>query len=663
MNSCGHRVVFITDDINDAHMPHRTKNIPSGAKLIENTVSRLFGSFSEPVYVIDPGGTILDANEKVAERFGKELAQCIGANVYDLIDSCWIYPEGSGSRRKAQIDEVLRTGKPYSFEDELNARTFKYDIYPVHTHEGVIDQLFVISQDITQQKKELRSYQGIRNQWEFTLEKCHLGGWGFDLKDGSAYLTPEHARIFGYEGAPSEWTYKIFREYVIQEDRDRVDRLFHELSTNPHDWSIEYCVRRRDGEIRWVWDSGGVERDDKGNAIRLLGVSRDITDQKRAEKESENFQARMNFALESAEVAVWEHNLQDGTMTRTREHDRLFGYELPLDEWTHETFIAHIIEEDRPAILQNIQERSTSPKSHWVDEFRIRRMDGDIRWLSIIGSTRFDDLGKPVRMTGIIQDITERKQAEVDYQNLQDQLQQSQKMELVGQLAGGVAHDFNNVLTVIIGNSDLLLAKTDKNHPSYSRLEIIRSAAKRSADIVRQLLGFARKQHVQPQQLDLDEGIGKLYNMLNQLIRESILLDWYPENLHSKVFIDLSQLDQIVTNLVVNAGDAIADRGTITLATFTVHVDQSDCNAGHVCSTPGDFVRLSVSDTGTGIDRNVLPHIFEPFFTTKEVGDGTGLGLATVYGIVKQNNGYIECQTQEGMGTTFNIYLPLYSER
>jgi PAS domain S-box-containing protein len=635
----------------------------TGGDLIKNTVSTLFGSFPEPVYVIDPSGTILDANVKVAERFGRALSKCIGANVYDLMDSTPIYPNGSGARRKTQVQSVLSSGKPYSFEDELNTRTFKYDIYPVHSPEGAINQLFVISQDITEQKKELRTYQGIHNQWEFTLEKCHLGGWGLDLKDGQAYLTAEHARLFGYEGPPAEWKYEIFCEYVIPEDRERVDRLFHEITTNPHEWSIEYCIRRNSGEIRWVWDIGGVERDNNGNAVRLLGISRDITKQKLAEKANEDFEEKMNFALISAQVAVWECNLQDNTMTRTDEHDRLFGYESPLPEWKWENFLEHILDEDRPRILQNLQDRASRPGTHWVDEFRVRRTDGEVRWLSIIGSTRFDDSGKPERMTGIVQDITERKQGEVDYLNLQDQLYQSQKMELVAQLAGGIAHDFNNVLTAIIGNTDLLLAKTDRDHPAYARLEVIRSAANRSANIVRQLLGFARQQHVHPKRLDLDEELGKLYQMLTQLIREDIQLDWFPENLHSQVFIDPSQLDQIITNLVVNALDAINGRGKIKLETRTVHVEQSDCEAGHACSIPGDFVMLSVTDSGTGINKTVLPHIFEPFFSTKEVGKGTGLGLATVYGIVKQNNGYINCRTEEGNGTTFNVYLPLYREQ
>ncbi|NTU58804.1 MAG: PAS domain-containing protein [Chlorobiaceae bacterium] len=640
-------------------MPYLSKNTTSDANLIENTVSALFRSFQEPVYVIDPEGTVLDANIKVAERFGMELSMCIGSNIYDLIDSCDIYPEGSGNRRKAQVQTVLGTGKPISFDEELNARSFKYDIYPVYSPEGTITRLFIISQDVTQQKTDLQTYKDIRNQWEFTLEKCQLGGWGIDLLDGKAYLTPEHARLFDYEGSPTEWKYELFREAVIPEDRERIDRLFHEITTNPHDWSVEYRIRKKNGELRWVLDIGGVERNDNGEPLRLLGVSRDITFQKLTEKTNEDFQAKMNFALQSAQVAVWEQNLLDGTVSRTHEHDRLFGYDSQLPDWTFETFMEHIHEEDRAGIIQNFHERTANPQSHWMDEFRIRKVDGEVRWLSIIGSTRFDDHGKPESMTGIVQDITDRKQAEINQQNLQNQLQQSQKMELVGQLAGGVAHDFNNVLAAILGHSELLLAKIDRNHPFFDSLDVIKQAANRSADIVRQLLGFARKQHVQPTHLLLDEEIGTLLNMLGRLIRENIQLDWKPENLHSQIYIDPAQLVQIITNLVVNAQDAIADRGTIRLATSTIHVVQSDCDAGHACSLPGDYVMLSVSDTGTGIDRTTLPHIFEPFFTTKEVGKGTGLGLATVYGIIKQNDGYIECQTEEGKGTTFNIYLPL----
>jgi len=254
-------------------------------------------------------------------------------------------------------------------------------------------------------------------------------------------------------------------------------------------------------------------------------------------------------------------------------------------------------------------------------------------------------------------DITDRKQAEEEREKLQAQLMQAQKMESVGRLAGGVAHDFNNMLQPILGYADLALMKMDKDHPVYTDIEEIRKTAKRSGNIIRQLLAFARKQVIAPVVLDLNDQVGGMLKMLRRLIGEDINLAWLPGADVWEVRMDPSQIDQILVNLVVNARDAIRDVGQVSIETENVALDEAYC-AEHPESVPGPYVRLSVSDTGDGMDTETLHNIFDPFFTTKEAGKGTGLGLATVYGIVKQNKGYIEVQSEPGKGASFHIYLP-----
>jgi PAS domain S-box-containing protein len=253
-----------------------------------------------------------------------------------------------------------------------------------------------------------------------------------------------------------------------------------------------------------------------------------------------------------------------------------------------------------------------------------------------------------------------RKLAEEEKNQLEEQLQQAQKMESVGRLAGGVAHDFNNMLCVIIGYANLALMDLSPLQPLHTPLEEIRKAAERSADLTRQLLAFARKQTVIPQVLDLNKTVAGMLNMLQRIIGEDIHLAWQSGEGEWSVKMDPSQIDQILANLCVNARDAIADIGTITIETGNSIIDEGYCahNAGFL---PGDYVRLVVSDDGCGMDRETLAHIFEPFFTTKGVGEGTGLGLATVYGAVKQNNGFINVYSEPGLGTTFTIYLPRYA--
>jgi two-component system, cell cycle sensor histidine kinase and response regulator CckA len=258
-------------------------------------------------------------------------------------------------------------------------------------------------------------------------------------------------------------------------------------------------------------------------------------------------------------------------------------------------------------------------------------------------------------------DITERKQAEVEKGKLEAQLQQAQKMESVGRLAGGVAHDFNNMLNVILGYAQIALDKTDPASPLYDDLQEILSAGVRSANITRQLLAFARKQTIAPEILDLNETIENMLKMLRRLIGEDINLIWMPAKEIWPIKMDISQIDQILANICVNARDAIKGVGKITIETEVVTLDQEYClhNTGAVA---GEYVCLAVSDDGSGIAPEILRQIFEPFFTTKEMGQGTGLGLSTVYGIVKQNNGFISVYSEPGEGTTFRIYLPKHCE-
>jgi len=281
-------------------------------------------------------------------------------------------------------------------------------------------------------------------------------------------------------------------------------------------------------------------------------------------------------------------------------------------------------------------------------EFRHRLADGSIRDVEVF-SSRIDFKGKTV-LHSIIHDIT-------GHRKLEEQYRQAQKMESVGRLAGGVAHDYNNMLCVILGYTEMALNRVGASDALRADLMEILRAARRSAEITRQLLAFARKQTINPRVLDINRNVEVMLNMLRRLIGEDIDLAWVPAQNLWNVRIDPSQFDQILANLCVNARDAIAGVGKITIETKAAVFDEVYCasNAGFV---PGEFVMLAVSDDGCGMDKGTLSHIFEPFFTTKEVNQGTGLGLATVYGIVKQNNGFINVYSEPGKGTTFKIYLP-----
>ncbi len=244
-------------------------------------------------------------------------------------------------------------------------------------------------------------------------------------------------------------------------------------------------------------------------------------------------------------------------------------------------------------------------------------------------------------------------------ENLESQLRQAQKMEAVGQLAGGIAHDFNNMLAVINGHSQMLLKEIASSNPMYDSVMEIRKAGQRSADLTHQLLAFARKQPISMKELNIADSIESMLNMLHRLLGENIELQWKPAAKLWTVKMDSSHLDQILTNLLINARDAVADGGKVTIETYNSKLDPAYCKA-HIEFVPGEYVVLSVGDNGCGMDKETISHLFDPFFTTKKTENGTGLGLSTVFGIVKQNNGCINVYSEIGLGSTFKIYLPRY---
>jgi signal transduction histidine kinase/ActR/RegA family two-component response regulator len=265
-----------------------------------------------------------------------------------------------------------------------------------------------------------------------------------------------------------------------------------------------------------------------------------------------------------------------------------------------------------------------------------------------------------IGLIGFNHDITESRRAENEHEKLETQLRQAQKMEAVGRLAGGVAHDFNNILQIVLGNVELVLDQLEPANPFRHDLEEVLTAGRRAADLVRQLLGFARKQPIAPRTMNLNETVEGMLTMLRRTIGEEIEMVWTPFAGLWSIRMDPVQIDQILVNLCVNARDVIASVGTVHIATGNVHVDEFHA-ARHDGVSPGDYVLLTVSDTGCGMDKETQGKIFEPFFTTKEVGKGTGLGLATVYGIVQQNHGYIGVYSEPEMGATLHIYLPRYT--
>jgi signal transduction histidine kinase/CheY-like chemotaxis protein len=399
----------------------------------------------------------------------------------------------------------------------------------------------------------------------------------------------------------------------------------------------------------------------KDRLTRLLpAVSREL--QKAAERQQRKTaemalgeaQGRMRFALEAAGVGTWESDVASGKSTWSDALERLHGCQVGGFGRTFEKFIETIHPEDQSRVRDEIarfRRDHTEPRF----EYRVVWPDRSIHWIARVGQTFYDEAGQPVRAAGIGMDITTQK-------NLETQLRQAQRMESIGNLAGGIAHDFNNLLTAILGYSNFVLDELpahQREAPNQMRsdLEQVRNAGERAAALTSQLLAFSRKQIIQPVILNINTIVGNLEPMLRRLIGEDIDLAARPLSGLWSARADVGQLEQVIMNLVVNARDAMPTGGKMTIETANVDLDGAYAR-GHVAVVPGAYVLLAVSDTGTGMSPEIQARIFEPFFTTKPKDRGTGLGLATTYGIVKQNNGNIWVYSEPGKGTTFKVYLP-----
>jgi PAS domain S-box-containing protein len=398
--------------------------------------------------------------------------------------------------------------------------------------------------------------------------------------------------------------------------------------------------------------------DENGTPIALCGISTDITERKQAEEDLQRSEHRVRAVLESLPEGIIAADAQTRRFVFANESMcRMLGY-------SREELIgltpADIHPADAMARLAVQFEQALHRQSEGMEDLAVKRKDGTLFPVELHNA--FVELDGQPCLLGVFRDITQRRRAEEEREKLQAQLQQAQKMESIGRLAGGVAHDFNNMLGVILGYAELALDQSEPDQPLYNDLEEIRKAAERSADLTRQLLGFARKQTISPKVLDLNETVEGMLKMLRRLIGEDIDLAWLPGKNLWPIRMDTSQVDQILANLCVNARDAIGDTGKVTIETENVLFDKDYC-VEHLGAVPGEYVMLAVSDDGCGMNEETMTHLFEPFFTTKEIGLGTGLGLATIYGIVKQNRGFINAYSEPDRGSTIKVYLPRHKSR
>ncbi len=612
---------------------------------------RLFETMAQGVVYQAADGRILSANPAAERILGHRLDDLRGRTSQDTV---WktIREDGSalpGDEHPAMV--ALRTGKPVEqfvlgvANGETNARTWmSVTAIPLfRPGEEKPFQVYATLEDITAQREAESNYRMLFHE----------------MLDGFAL----HEVICDASGTPVNYRYlavnPAFERMVGIKAEDIAGKTVLEILPGTESYWIEtYGKVAMTGEpISFEHFHSGLQKSFEVTAFRPAAnqfacIFVDITDRKRAEEELRRRESLLERIFEIMPVGLWfaDHN---GMLLRGNPAGvRIWGAEphVPLGEYgvfkARRLPSGQEIGPDDWALAHTVREGVTITG----ELLEIEAFDGKKKVILNYSAPVLDEQGRVDGAIVVNQDITELNR-------LQDQLAQAQKMESVGRLAGGVAHDFNNMLGVILGHAEMALEQIAPSEPTFNDLREIKKAAERSAELTRQLLGFARRQTIAPKVLDLNETVESMLKMLRRLIGEDIELLWQPGPNLWPVNMDASQLDQILANLCVNARDAIDGVGRVSIETSNAAFDEAYC-AEHPGYSPGEYSLLSVSDNGCGMGRDTLDKLFEPFFTTKALGKGTGLGLATVYGIVKQNNGFINVYSEVGQGTTFKIYLP-----
>ncbi len=578
------------------------------------------------------------------------------------------------------FSEIYRTDQPKRFiNQELIAKNGSKIIVEVSVSlrrgpNGEPTGFQGIARDVTEKIKAERSIQDREKHLRLITDNIRDIIWTMDFHLQWTYLSPSVLRMTGFSPeevmkiplkamVPSE-TY-AFLERILQVELSR--ETGEPIPDEQRTTTFEMPLMHKNGKPLWVEISADFSRDENGKPLEIVGVTRDISERKKAEEALKESEKRYRMIIENMHEVVWtmDMNLQYTYfspsclfLTGHRPEELM---KLRIDQVVTPESVALAAKEFSQQLEMESSDIMADPHRIITIEQEVYHKNGGTIVLEVTATFTRDENGKAAGLLMAGRDITARKKAEAEKDKLEEQLMQAQKMEIVGRLAGGVAHDFNNMLSVILGYADLAKMRLARQHPVLMDIAEIEKAAIRSRDITNQLLAFSRKQIIEPKIIDLNDLVTHTQKALIRLIGEDIVLKVSLEQNLWSIKFDPSQVEQILINLAVNARDAMPDGGSLTIETANLMFDALYCE-NHAGFTPGDYVRLSFSDNGMGMNNETLQHIFEPFFTTKQVGKGTGLGLSTVYGIVKQNSGLINVYSEPDHGTTFSIYVPRTSE-
>lgn len=603
------------------------------------------------IALVGTDGICMDSNPALQDMLGYSANEVNGLPV-----TFFTHPDDTSNDQELAAEVLEGKRERYQVEKRFRNRSGRIvwgnlNVSAVRDSNGEVQFLVGMVKDITDQKRAEESLRRSQERFHLVSTATNDAFWDWDLERNELWVNDSHSVIMGYDRASITPTFEMWKTALHPDDRDRVvTALEAAIARGQESWSDEYRIRRPDGAEVYIHDRGRLIYD-SGKLVRMIGGMVDVTERRRAEELIEQSERDYRTIFEQAHDAIIIFEPIDGTILDANERAwRMYGSHRREFIGMSMLDFVNGVDAARECIGRLLAggEQLNFETVH-------RRSDGSEMHLEINTSLIYYQ-GKPA-IISINRDITERKHVSEQLRKKDELLRQSQKLESVGRLAGGIAHDFNNMLTAINGYSELILRKPNLDDSIRRAVEEIRKAGERSASLTNQLLAFSRRQVLQTKVLDINEVIAETSKLLGRLIGEDIKLTTSLSADLWSVEVDPGQLTQVIMNLAVNARDAMQNGGSLLIATDNVLLDERSPELRGLAK-PGDYVRLIVSDSGHGIAGDDLQHIFEPFFTTKELGKGTGLGLATVYGIVKQSGGYIWVDSELGAGTKFTIYLP-----
>jgi two-component system cell cycle sensor histidine kinase/response regulator CckA len=610
----------------------------------EDRYRRILETTEEGIWLTDGTGSTTFVNRSMAAMLGCPDGECIGKTHNDFLDA-------DGRLRFAQYlagPESEVVDLMFTSLDGQHTWT-QVRTVPDPARDGTPNGMMTMVTDVSPRREAALALRQERDRAQQYLDTADVVLLALDLEGRITLINRYACRLLGRRAESligQRWVELCTPERLHEElNRRLVDILGGGETVSQN------AILTAAGEERLIEWRNTLQRDDNGAVSGSFSSGTDITDQARAIEALSAAEERMRFTLRSTNIGIWDLNYTSGVLRWSEILEAQYGYAPGTFPETFEAFSNSLHPEDRVATLAVIAE-TTSTGGEFAVRHRIVRPDGTVRFISGAGRVIVDEAGRPLRAVGISQDVTEREELERQYQH-------SQKMEAIGQLAGGIAHDFNNILSVILGCGEMLFADLDELEPARGDVSEIVRAARRAADLTRQLLMFSRKQVIAPRVLDLADVTREMSGMLRRVVGEDVALHFVHESVPGCVRADLSSVEQVILNLVVNARDAMPTGGEITVTTGHTRIDGSVTAPSTIRGLPyGSYMVLSVRDTGVGMDEATQRRVFEPFFTTKPVGKGTGLGLSTVFGIVHQNLGGVSVMSAPGKGAMFTVYLP-----